>query len=68
MEKVKHYKQTRNVPWLSAPAGTIWYNIFDDNIQPVDSALWETPFGVDLSLLMGTDDEDLFVEIPKNEL
>lgn len=66
MEKVKHYKQTRNVPWLNTKADTLWFNIFDNNIQPVDSTLWETPFGVNLDLL-SEDDESIFVEMPENK-
>jgi hypothetical protein len=46
------YVQSRNVPWLKTPEGTIWVSTgMDACIQPEDLSLWETPFGVDLDLL-----------------
>lgn len=56
------YKQTRNVGWLNTPEGTIWvtYGKNDNWIQPEDVDLRETLLGVDLDLLIDTEDEFLF--------
>jgi hypothetical protein len=57
----KKYKQTKNVHWLKTPKGTIWKTYgFNNYIQPEDENLWESPFGVDLDLLIETEDENLF--------
>lgn len=66
-ETIKRFKQKRFVPWLKTPAGTIWRTYgYKNYIQPEDENLWETPFGVNLDLLDGYEDEDLF-EIIKDE-
>lgn len=58
------YKQTRNVGWLNTPERTIWVTTGSPNwIQPEDENLRETLLGVDLDLLIDTDDEFLFEPI-----
>jgi len=61
------YTQTRTVNWLKdqngniIPEGTLWSNTGIDNyIQPLDTKLVTTAFGVDLDLLDASPDEDLF--------
>ena len=53
------YIQTRKVNWIKTPKDTIWVGK-NDYIQPYDTNLVETPLGVNLQLLLGTDYEDLF--------
>lgn len=67
-EKITKYRQTRKVPWLDTPGETIWitYGNNDNWIQPEDETLRETLLGVDLDLLIDTDEEFLF-ELIKEE-
>ena len=62
------YKQIREVSWLNTPEGTVWitYDKYSNCIQPEDKNLWETLLGVDLDLLIDTEDEFLF-ELIKEE-
>ena len=61
---VVKYQQTRQVGWLHTPKGTIWRKYGSGNhIQPEDQEFWETLFGVDLDLLVDTEDENLFEKI-----
>ncbi len=46
------YIQTRDVPWLKTPSGTIWvYTGIEAYIQPEDPALRDTAFGINLDIL-----------------
>jgi hypothetical protein len=64
MTEIRRFKQLRRVHWLTTPEGTIWRTYgFNNYIQPEDEDLWETPFGVDLDLMDGYPDEDLFEPI-----
>jgi hypothetical protein len=59
--------QSRDVPWLKTPKGTIWiYTGADAYIQPEDPALKDTPFGVNLDIL-DVEDYLLFKAIENTE-
>jgi len=49
---MSRYIQSRDVPWLKTPKGTIWvYTGIEAYLQPEDPVLRETPFGVNLDIL-----------------
>jgi hypothetical protein len=64
---MKKYRQTKQVRWLDTPIETIWVSTKDSWIQPEDEKLRFTLLGVDLDLLIDTDEEFLFEPIKEIE-